>query len=239
MIKKIERIEEISSFDKTDLFTIRIMSLLKAYGTAYDFASFYKQINANGRITAILSRLDNDLTLSYENANTDEIKEFIAATGFSSLLTDEFFLFDSKYDEGVIMSAHRKNEFHMPYAEIDEYPKLMDLYNFEDYGTADFESWYVDVSHRIRHGCGKAYALTVNGEIASSGIFSSIYRDNAILTSVHTAPEFRGLGYGTALVSAMICDIKKTVFLMRESDKNESFYKNLGFENNGKWRMYR
>lgn len=239
MIKKIEKIEELNGYNKTDLFTVRILSLLKAYGTAYDFASFYKQTDDNGRITAILSRLDNDLTLSYENANTDEIIEFVTVIGFSSLLTDEFFPFDCRYDEGVVMSAVRKNEFHMPYAEIDEYPKLMDLYNFEDYGTADFESWYVDVSHRIRHGCGKAYALTVNGEIASSGIFSSIYRDNAILTSVQTAPEFRGLGYGTALVSAMICDVKKTVFLMREENKNESFYKKLGFENNGKWRMYR
>ena len=239
MIKKIENIEELKIYDKTDLFTVRILSLLKAYGTDYDFASFYKQTDANGRITAIMSRLDNDLTLSYENADTDEIIQFLTATGFSSLLTDEFFDLACKYDEGIIMSALRKNEFHMPYAEIDEYPKLMDLYNFEDYGTADFESWYVDVSHRIRHGCGKAYALTVNGEIVSSGIFSSIYNDNAILTSVHTSPEFRGLGYGTALVSAMICDVKKTVFLMREENKNESFYKNLGFENNGKWRMYR
>jgi predicted GNAT family acetyltransferase len=137
------------------------------------------------------------------------------------------------------MRTIKKVEKIINYATIDEYPKLMDLFNLEDYSTADFESWYVDVSHRIRHSCAKAVTLNVNDEIVSSGIFSSIYNNDAILTSVSTVPEFRRMGYGSALVSAMICDIKGKVYLMRDKNKNEKFYKKLGFENMGYWRMYK
>ncbi|MDE7124489.1 MAG: GNAT family N-acetyltransferase, partial [Eubacterium sp.] len=59
------------------------------------------------------------------------------------------------------------------------------------------------------------------------------------LTGVQTKPEFRKMGYGSALVSAMCCDFNGTVYLMRENGRNESFYKKLGFENIGKWRIYK
>ena len=72
-----------------------------------------------------------------------------------------------------------------------------------------------------------------------SAIFSSIYNDDAILTAVKTQPEFRRMGYASALVSYMIGDIKGSTYLMREMGKNEEFYKNLGFINIGKWRLYK
>ncbi len=239
MIKKIETINEFDEYTKVDLYSIRIKSLLNAYGTGYDFAVFYKQINDNGEITAVISKLDDDFTISSNGSDNDELAEFIDVIGYSSCLCDELLNYDRKYDEGIIMAADKKTEFQLPYAEIDEFPKLMDLFNFEDYDSADFEAWYVDVSHRIRHGCAKAYSVNVNSEIVSSGIFSSIYNNDAILTSVHTASEFRRMGYGSMLVSHMMCDISGRIYLMREKDKNEQFYSRLGFNNIGKWRLYR
>ena len=43
MIKLIEKNKEFDDFFKDDIFYIRIMSLLKAYSTNYNFALFYKQ----------------------------------------------------------------------------------------------------------------------------------------------------------------------------------------------------
>ncbi len=240
MIKLIENPDEFSAFDKDDIFYIRIMSLLKAYSTEYNFALFYKQIDENENITAIISRLDNDYTVCHnENFNQNELDDFFKTLGFNSILCADDLKLSFSYDYGIIMATNKKIEKVINYAVIDEYPKLMDLFNLEDYSSADFESWYVDVSHRIRHGAAKAVTLNVNDEIVSSGIFSSIYNDNAILTSVSTQPEFRRMGYGSALVSAMVCDIKGKVYLMRDKNKNEEFYKKLGFENIGYWRMYK
>lgn len=240
MIKLINSAEEINEYNKIDLFSVRIKSILKAYGTSYGFASFYCQYDGNNNITSIMSKLDGDITISYNN-NCDlcETAQFIKAIGFNSVLADEGFNFESRFTSGIIMSTNKKPDIFPIYAELDEYPKLMDLFNFTDYETSDFELWYADVSHRIRHNCAKAYTLCINDEIISSGMFSAMYDDCAVLSAVKTQQEFRGLGYGSALVSSMMNDIKSTVFLMRDNDKNESFYKRLGFENTGIWRIYK
>ena len=65
MIKLIEKNKEFDDFFKDDIFYIRIMSLLKAYSTNYNFALFYKQLDDNGNITSIISRLDNDYTVCH------------------------------------------------------------------------------------------------------------------------------------------------------------------------------
>lgn len=240
MIKRIEDPNELYSFNITDIFSIRIKSLLCAYGTQYDFASFYYQKDDNGNITAIMSSLDGDYTLSHSKGfDNTELAAFLKSVGYASVLSDDFFELERPYTQGDIMISKTKKEIHLSYAELDNYPRLMDIFNLEDYDKKDFEYWYVDASHRIRHNCARAAALKVNGEIVSSAMFSSIYEDNAVLTAVNTLPEYRRLGYGSALVSEMICDIKGDVYLMREEGKNEAFYKRLGFVNTGIWRMYK
>lgn len=240
MIEKVNDISELSGFYRDDLFYVRIMSLAKAYGFSYDFAVFYRQLDSDNRITAIISKLDFDFTLCFnENADTNEISEFISVLGYSTLLCDASFNHTAPYTQGVIMVSDKKVEIPAARAEIDKYPKLMELFNFVDYDTADFESWYVDISHRIRHGCARAYTLNINGVIIASGIFSSIYNNDAVLSAVRTSEEYRGLGYGSALVSEMSGDIKGKIYLMREKELNEQFYKRLGFKNNGNWRMYK
>lgn len=244
MIKKTEQEDEIYSFIKDDIYSLRIKSLLKAYGMSYDFVSFYCCYDMNSNIIAIISRLDNDFTVSCLKLNKEteeEISAFIETVGYESVLTDDSInLFNGKFEYGEVMESVKKSEFSLPDgAEIDEYPKLMDIFDLENYDNWNFDAWYVDLNHRIRHNCAKAYALCVDEEIASSAVFSSIYNHNAILSSVLTKAEFRGNGYATALVSHMICDVKGTVYLMRENNKNESFYKKLGFVNTGIWRMYK
>ncbi len=47
-----------------------------------------------------------------------------------------------------------------------------------------------------------------------------------------------GLWFSTCF-QAMCCDFGGNVYLMRENERNEGFYKKLGFENTGKWRIYK
>lgn len=240
MIELVENEQQFNSFILTDIYSVRIFSLLKAYGCKYPFARFYRQLNDSGEITAIISVLDKDITISFCScADRAEISEFVSVIGFSSVLCDEALEINAKYESGIVMKSDKIVEFSLPYIEIDEYPPLFDLYNFIDYGENNFEAWYVDINHRIRHGCAKAVTLNMNDEIISSAIFSSVYKNFAVLTGVQTKPEFRRMGYGSALVSDMCCNFGGTVYLMRENGRNESFYKRLGFENTGRWRMYK
>ena len=239
MIEIIDSAEQFSEWPKRDIYSIRVLSLLESYGTKYHFATFYRQI-IDGKITAILSRLDNDITLALDDGfDNAEFVRFFCITGHGAILCDPAFEFGAKYDEGVIMSCEHKLESVVQGAEIDEYPKLMDLFNFVDYDGQDFKAWYVDISHRIRHNTAKAYTLNFDGNIISSGILSSIYDGYGVLTAVRTADEFRRMGYGGQLVKYICSDVKNTVYIMREQNLNEHFYNELGFENIGVWRMYR
>lgn len=238
MILRVEKEEDLNAFEQADLFSVRIKSLLKAYGTGYNFVEFYKQLDSNGVITAIMSRLDSDLTLSHRCADMQELVWFIEALHCSSLLTDENFDYPKVFEYGIIMFSDKKAELPDVDAAVDEYPKLMDLFDFQNYERVDFESWYVDLSHRIRHGCAAAASLNIDGLIVSSGIFSSIYNGSAVLISVLTRPEFRGRGFGRYLVTNLMCRVPGRVFLMREQNKNEEFYSRCGFKNCGRWRMY-
>lgn len=239
MINRITQAADLDTYEKTDIFSVRIKSLINAYGTSYGFAEFYAQ-QCVGKATAIISRLDGDYTLSAaDGADFEELSEFFTALGYVSVLSDNRLTLNNAFSEGAVMITTAKKELHCDDAFIDFYPRLMDIYNIQDYDNVDFEAWYVDLSHRIRHGAAKAYALCRGGDIISSGIFSSIWQDSAVLSSVITAPSYRHCGYGSALVSEMICDIKGSVYIMREKDKNESFYSNLGFVNNGIWRLHK
>lgn len=240
----IEKINDISQFDDykiKDIYSIRILSLLNAYGAKYEFAQFYRQVNENGNTTAIISSLDKDITVSFniECADSEELVQFIFVIGYASVLCDERLHVDTSFESGVVMKTNRKIEIPCDYNEIDEYPYLFDLYNFSDYDGNSFDAWYVDISHRIRHGAAKAVTLNIDDEIVSSAILSSIYKGDAVIAAVKTNPKYRKKGYGSALVSAMCFDVSGDVYLMREKDKNESFYKKLGFENIGNWRMYK
>ena len=203
MIEKVADIDELKPFDNSDLFFVRIMSLAKAYGCEYPFARFYRQIDDNDKITAIASSLDGDITLCVSDGyDKNELSDFFNMLGYSTLLCDSRFEMGSHFQEGAVMNSSKKFEVECEFTEIDEYPHLFDLYNFIDYPQNDFQSWYVDISHRIRHSCAKAVSLNKDGEIVSSAVLSSIYGNDAVITAVRTNPQYRGRGGGAALVSA-------------------------------------
>ena len=238
MIEKIESFEALDAWRARDIYSVRILALAKSYGFQYNFCTFYRQVE-DDRVTALLSRLDNNVTLALaEDYDREELVRFLCITGYSSILTDASFELNPRFQEGEVMASSLKREGTAGDAELDEYPKLMDLFNFVDYGSQDFNAWYVDISHRIRHGTAKAYTLNKDNEVIASGILSSVYDNKAILTAVRTREDKRRSGYGTELVRAICSDVSDEVYIMREDGKNEEFYRQLGFQPVGKWRIY-
>lgn len=241
MIEAVDSLGELSCFGGRDIFSVRVLSLAQAYGFAYPFAKFYRQINDDMRVTAIVSVLDGDTVVSHlPEFDNDELADFFSFCGYSTLLSDEKFAVSAPFSQGIVMANDKKFQLDCYYTDINDYPSLSELYNFVDYDGVDFNAWYVDISHRIRHNAAKAAEIVnENGEIVSSAVFASVYNGDAVLTAVRTDPQMRRKGCGGSLVSSMCCSVCGTVYLMREADKNESFYKRLGFENIGYWRMYK
>ncbi len=238
MIEKIDSPEQLAAWEQKDIFSVRILSLLQSYGCQYRFCSFYRQTDGE-KLTAIISKLDGNVTIALtEKYDREELVRFLCLIGYATVLVSDTFALNPRYTEGVIMACSRKPDFCLEDAVLDEYPKLMDLFNFVDYAEQDFKAWYVDISHRVRHKTAKAYTLNVKEEIVASGIVSSLFEDDAVLTAVRTREDMRRRGYGSALVKAICNDVKGTVYLMRDAERNEAFYTQIGFKNIGKWRMY-
>lgn len=240
MIEKIVSFKQLDDFVNIDLYSVRIKSLAAAYGFGYAFASFYRQL-VNERCTAVISYLDSDAVLSFdpEFADMDELVSFFAVKGFATLLCNDDFHIIHRSDSGFVMECSNIKIKTCRYeiSSLKTFDALKKLYGFVGY-SGSFEAWYADISRRVRTGTAYACGVFDNGEMISSAVLSSVYENFAVLSGVKTRAEFRSKGIGGAVVSSICSKVKGNVYIMREQNKNERFYSELGFKNNGKWRIY-
>ncbi len=115
--------------------------------------------------------------------------------------------------------------------------KFDEVYKFLETG-ADYEYWYTDFNYRIRHNGAKLYLIVNENRIISSSVLSFIYDSNAVLSGVKTSIDMRNKGYGSLLIKHILNDFSGNIYLMREKDKNYTFYNNIGFKDVGTWKIY-
>lgn len=92
-------------------------------------------------------------------------------------------------------------------------------------------SWYVQLSHRLRHDTCHIAAVSQNGQAVSLALTAAETEKNAVIGCVRTLPDFRHRGYGSAVCAALcqtLSSLGKQVFLCAE-DPLFSFYQPLGF----------
>lgn len=78
MIEYQQNLDLLRQYEQTDLFSVRVLALAESYGCDYNFARFYVQRTESGQMTAVLSYLDRDCTLSLtENADREELTAFL------------------------------------------------------------------------------------------------------------------------------------------------------------------
>ncbi len=75
-------------FCDRDVFGTRIKTYYNCYSVDYDFVKFWAQYDDDGRMTAAVSRVEGDATLSTDGADTEELKAFSEAPTFGTPLAD-------------------------------------------------------------------------------------------------------------------------------------------------------
>ena len=105
----------------------------------------------------------------------------------------------------------------------------------------DFESYFLDMSHRIRHGTARVYVVTNKfGEAVSTASVLASSKTAAVVGCVATDYDNRNRGYASALIAYVTgkeLSQNRTVFLHRE--KQISVYEKIGFKTIGSWTEYR
>lgn len=227
----------------------RVSALIKAYGTDQRFFNVWHQ-----DFDTVIARLEGSFFVC-EGKNTDfeELAFFLNFNPYFSRLSGKadvvekisrFLTVEHEYRRCDFMTMPlktaksrektlNKNDF-----EIDSSPKLKNVYDVifesqsDEFRIGGFEPWYVDVSHRIRHGCARAYLLKDEGGPRSACVVSAESDFAGLISGVATIPQLRGRGFATAAVSRACCDLaqcgKQPVLECLPS--LAGFYGKLGFE---------
>ncbi|MBQ1546075.1 MAG: GNAT family N-acetyltransferase [Clostridia bacterium] len=125
-----------------------------------------------------------------------------------------------------------------------EMKQLREIYGLlcAEYGSlsGSFDEYFVDMSHRMRHGGSSVYTITQNGRAVSTLTVAAKSRTAAVIGSVATRETHRrrGLaGYLTGKVTRQLCAQGREVYLHRE--RMISIYEKIGFETVGRWQECR
>lgn len=232
----------------------KISTLYDAYGIGNSFCRFYaicaNDIDAKDYgftsiygIAAVMGELMILSNLKDKADIPDHINEelcaFIFASEFEEIGVNPDYadLLKDKLSQGYDCSysdIHRYNG-ELPIREIrpKSKPHLEQVYKIVNSSFDDvlYEAWYVDMSHRIRHGISKAYTykdsttLTVQYDVGG----------NIFISHVATLPRMRGRGYSTKLLQTIAHKYHsegKIVELAARKEMRE-FYNKIGFSKMG------
>lgn len=235
----ITRIESLSALPlPQDPFTLRIVSAAEAYGLSTAFLDVWQ---GNG---CLFSRMDGVLTVAGkpDPHDIEETALFAASCGAGQIFCApdiaRALRFPVTETGPVLYRDQPKGK--APVWEEPPSPRV--LYEVlaacegEKFPVPEFEPFYLDTSHRLRHGAAKAVVLRENGQPAACALALAVTETAALLTAVAVIPSFRRKGLGQQAVEDLCRKLPgRRVFLFRSETENKEFYESLGFSLWGEW----
>jgi len=232
MIRRVFSPNEFSSLPPKGIEAQKIRALLQSYGTGYDFCRFYASENA------VLCELDGAFVLCETGATPDieELSGYFEFGGFSEMFCSEELgvpLAERMRCRSQRVNLMRFKGEPVPSANVENAPALDEVYDIlKTAFDIEYERWYADMSHRIRHNVAKARKMGNSALIIQHEI-----NGEALLSQIATRPEARGLGSASRLIKAVCAELYESdVFLLCE-DELLPFYDRLGFQKTAQKRI--
>lgn len=205
---------------------------LKAYGCRYDFCKCYggdgilllirdstcyfaADSNADFEQAAFLINMLSPKTI-LANFNTyGRLSEFLG--GYSAIKLP---LMKRGLSEQLSASDMRFT---------DDYRGFYDIaLKCFDISETDYDNWYINFCHLVRHNLLKLAALSNGRRAVSIAAAYLMGNDNLYITHFCTLPRYRKKGYGKQLLDSLQVSLKSDLYLLCE-DKLCDFYRKIGF----------
>lgn len=199
---------------------IKIKCLYDAYKND-DKVLFWVQ----NRNDAIISMTDGNMIIFNNNADTEELKEFVCVMNPACIHSDYETLcaIDRKPEERINIMSRKADIKGESESDILSSKEIYDLLDVDGLSLPEYPYFAVDYCRRLNMGSAKYFALK-----NKCAIITFNTGDNAIINGLAS----REKGYGTvALQSALIQNFGKTLFVCCR-DKVKGFYEKNGFKLN-------
>lgn len=208
----------------------KILSNFLAYKTAYPFLTFW-QGKKHEKITSVICKFEDTVFLSVlDDSDYNELKDFLEVIGFSSIQAEVSVLERlgfSGYGKYVCLKLQNACDGNKKPHAVN-LKRLYDIiFEAQDKNLTppEFDGWYADLSHRIRHST----AVAVMEETSGGAIASHITPYSAVISGVRVLKESRGQGKGTLLIKKLLNLLPgKTVYTATDC-KTAKFYIKCGF----------
>jgi ribosomal protein S18 acetylase RimI-like enzyme len=208
------------------------------------FAQFWLQTTDDDCPVAAVSKLDDVLTLcTAPGANYEELKELI------SILNVKCVLCDLSAAQAINLPIARqgeimiyKNQESLSTQSFEDNPDLVEVHKLlcacktESFTPPEYEPFYLDMSHRVRHGTSRAVGVQKENVLISCAIAAAQTEHAAVLSAVATHPDYQHKGFGSRAVLALLSLLpQEPVFIFRAQNENAAFYRSLRFGPYGEW----
>ena len=234
MIRRIQNEKQLLPWAE-DPVGLRACAAATAYGIDGHVCQFWLQNE-----DTLLCRMDDSMVLcAGPNVDWEELEGFLPLTGARVLLCREE---EAKrlglpvLISGWVMLRQGGEDTAASFCEVEENPSLRELHALltecetDTFHAPEFEAFYLDVSHRTRHGEAVSVGLRRGGKLVAAAFCTAKSNALAILSGVAVLPQLQGQGLGATVVRALqnrLCQPKQCVY--RAQGEHKSFYEMLGF----------
>ncbi len=210
---------------------IRIESLKCAYGFDTSFLHFF----ADGK-GCLASLMDGYCIFHSPHGLTDEWQAFFRLLpDIKTLYTDEISgrnivkAFNLPYKSGSVMRLN-KGSATVKQLPVPSLRLVYDLLKRVFVEYTPFDSWYVDVSHRIRHGCCRISTIQRHDLPVACAMTVAETESAVIIGGVATDATHRGQGLAQECIDALLAAIpQETVFIAPVDAYAQRYYERFGF----------
>lgn len=229
MIRRIFTEDELSALPAKGIEAQKLRALFVAYGTAYDFCRFFRQDSC------YISSLDGSFVVCDDGiADAEELADFFRMNGFAEIFCSE--TLGKALGEKLSAPYTFVNVMHFDNAGVcpisfDSSPALSEVYSIISEGfDIEFEPWYLDMSHRVRHGISRC--CVINDKAAL--VIQHDINGEALISQVACRKACRGQGIGAELVTSVSAALAPSEVYVLCEDALIPFYEKCGFSVSGK-----
>ncbi len=235
MIHLIQDPQELAPWDNSPL-GCRIFSMALGYGTKMPFLHFWREKSG------CISLMDDVMTLAGDFECPLELREFIHFSGAKTVFCENPSLSKklgfSASDQGPEMirdSEHPAIPWNLSHPiSLKKMHALLKACKTPSFSVSDFDSFYLDLNHRIRHQTADVWGIMDHDDLIAC-LAACICPQNALLFSGAVHPNWRRHGIFSAIIEAVPVYLpKRTLFLCCENSLC-SYYQSLGYHICGQW----